>query len=124
MNNYQIEGSNNSPAVIIDGNKGIVDISGSSDFEFAKYFYQNLSRWIHAFNLGSNKTRIINIRLTDINESSARWLQYTLKQLENSSQDSVTPVINWYYKRNNSLIMTLGEKCRMHLRLPFNIIAA
>ena len=124
MNNYQIEGSTNSPAVIIDGNKGIVDISGSSDFKFAKYFYQNLSRWIHAFNLGSYKTRIINIRLTDINESSARWLQYILEELDKNSHDSVKPVINWYYKRNNNLIMTLGEKCRMQLRLPFNIIAA
>ena len=124
MNNYQIEGSRNSPAVIIDGNKGIVDISGSSDFKFAKYFYQNLGRWIHAFNLGSNKTRIINIRLTNINESSARWLQYTLEQLEKSSRDSVKPVINWYYNRNNVSVMTMGEKCRMNLRLPFNIIAA
>lgn len=124
MNNYQIEGSSNSPAVVIDGNRGIVDISGPSDFKFARYFYQNLSRWILAFNLGSSKTRIINIRLTDINESSARWLKYTLEQLDKRSVDSVKPVINWYYSRNNEYIMSMGEKCRKHLNLPFNIIAA
>ena len=124
MNNYQIEGSTNSPAVVIDGNRGIVDISGSSDFKFAKYFYQNLSRWINAFNIGSKKTRIVNIRLSNINESSAIWLQYTLEQLEKLPHDSVRPVVNWYYSRNNEFIMTMGEKYRMHLKLPFNIIAA
>ncbi|MBN2213381.1 MAG: SiaC family regulatory phosphoprotein [Bacteroidales bacterium] len=85
MNNYQIEGSCNSPAVIIDGKTGIVNISGSSDFKSAKYFYQNLSRWINAFNLGSNKTRIINIRLTDINKSSVKWLKHTLEQIDKCS---------------------------------------
>ncbi len=124
MNKYQIEGSSNSPAVIIDGNSGIVDISGSSDFKFAKYFYQNLCKWINAFNLGSNRTRIVNIRLTNINESSARWLKYTLEQLEKLSHDSGKPVINWYYSRSNECIMTMGENYRMHLNLPFNIIAA
>jgi hypothetical protein len=124
MNNYQIEGSINSPAVVIDGSSGIINISGSSDFKFAKYFYQNLSKWINAFNLGSNKTRIVNIILTNINDSSAKWLKYTLEQLERLPHDSVKPVINWYYSRNNEFIMTMGEKYRMHLNLPFNIIAA
>ncbi|HJX70520.1 MAG TPA: SiaC family regulatory phosphoprotein [Bacteroidales bacterium] len=124
MNNYQIEGSTNSPAVVIDGNKGIVDISGSSDFKSAKYFYQNLSRWINAFNLGSNKTRVINIRLSVINRSSARWLKRTLKQIDKRYHDSGRPVINWYYSRNNEFIMTVGERYRMILNLPFNIIAA
>ncbi len=124
MNNFQIEGSNNSPAVLIDGNRGIVNISGTSDFKFAKYFYQNLSKWILAFNNGSKKTRIVNIRLSQINESSVRWLKYTLEQLEKNSCDSIKPVINWYYSRNNEAVMNMGEKCRMHLRLPFNIIAA
>lgn len=124
MNIYQIEGSNNSPAVLIDGSKGVINIAGSSNIKFAKYFYQNLSRWINAFNLGSNKTRIVNIRLTNINKSSAIWLKYTLQQIEKCSFDSVKPVINWYYSRNNELIMDIGEKYRMHLNLPFNIIAA
>jgi hypothetical protein len=124
MNHYLIEGSCNSPKVIIDGNKGIVNISGSSDFKFAKYFYQNLSRWINAFNVGSNKTRIVNIRLTDINKSSAKWLRHTLEQIERLSDNSVKPVINWYYSRDNEFIMIMGEKYRMNLNLPFNIIAA
>jgi hypothetical protein len=38
MHNYQIEGSTNSPEVRIDGNKGIVDISGSSDLSLQNTF--------------------------------------------------------------------------------------
>ncbi len=124
MRKYQIEGSYNSPAVVIDESTGIVNITGSSDFKFAKYFYQNLSRWINAFNLSLNKTKVVNIRLTDINKSSEKWLKYTLEQIEKLSFDNMKPVINWYYSRNNKIIMRMGESYRMTLNLPFNVIAS
>ena len=124
MKNYQIEGSDRSPAVNIDGNTGIIDISGISNFKSPDFFYKNLTRWILAFNKYPNKTRIVNIRLIHINKSSAKWLKYALEQLEKNSDVYAKPQINWYCSNQNEFVLTMGEKYRSALKLPFYIIAA
>ena len=74
MRTFWIEAGNDSPYVILDESKKLVEITGNSTLKEAHWFYSNLLKWMIAFNLGINRTETVNIKLNRINDSSARWI--------------------------------------------------
>ena len=119
---FQIEGSENSPWVLIDGNTGIINIIGSSTFQKPFFFYKGIARWIHAFNKQGNKTRVVNIKIIDMDEASVKCMILIFRQLEDLNEDNV--IVNWYYKQQDIQLHSIGKKYSSSLKLNFNLIAA
>ena len=74
MRTFWIEEGNDSPYVILDESKKLVEITGNSTLKEAHWFYSNLLKWMIAFNSGINRTETVNIKLNRINDSSAKWI--------------------------------------------------
>jgi hypothetical protein len=125
MKNFTIEGSANSPEVMIDANYGVIEIKGNSTLLAPDAFYKQLARWIHAFNLSDPSTRTVNIKFEKVDGRSLQCMLYLLHELEqiNRNMDNKL-VINWFYADNNDQILKLGKKFRTNIQLPFNLIAA
>lgn len=108
MRTFAIEGDQMAPSIFIDESKRTVEISGNSILREPHWFYGNLLKWLIALNLGSSKTRTINIRLNRINESSSKWLALILKKLS-----GILPAesfeVNWYLASNNERIQAGGQ---------------
>lgn len=122
MKNFYIEPSENSPSVIIDEEMKLVEIAGSSTFKHPYRFYKSLVKWIKAFNLGINKTEIFNIHLTELNDTSAKWILYTIRKLEEIPGLSSGLKINWYY--NNNKILSIGQWYADRVDIPIDFVAA
>ncbi len=123
MLTFKIDADKYSPEVLIDREKHIIDINGASTFQNTSWFYSNVLKWILAFSKPEPEKIVINIRLTRINEGTAKWLLIILQRLS-----TVVPkhsiVINWYYKPRNSSVLINGERIKLNVTVPVNIIAA
>jgi hypothetical protein len=125
MKKFSIEGSENSPDVMIDANYGVIEIKGNSTLMAPEGFYKQLARWIHAFNLNDPSTRTVNIKFEKIDGSSFQWMLFLLHELEqiNKSMNNKL-VVNWYYARKNEQMLKLGKEYRTNVQLPFNLVSA
>ena len=125
MKNFSIEGSADSPEVMIDASYGVIEIKGNSTLPAPEAFYKQLARWIHAFNLSDPSTRTVNIKFEKVDGLSFEWMLYLLLELEqiNRTMDNKL-VVNWYYTVKNEQILKLGKKYRTNVQLPFNLVAA
>ncbi len=123
MLTFKIDAKRDSPEVLIDRENHIIDITGTSTFENTSWFYSTVLKWVIAFNTPEPKKITINIRLTKINDGTIKWLMLILQRLAN-----VVPkhsiVINWYYKPKNTSILLNGERIKLNVPIPVNIIAA
>jgi hypothetical protein len=125
MKNFTIEGSANSPEVMIDANYGVIEIKGNSTLLAPDAFYKQLARWIHAFNLSDPSTRTVNIKFDKVDGRSLQCMLYLLQELERINKNNTNKlVVNWFYADNNEQILKLGKKYRTNVELPFNLIAA
>jgi hypothetical protein len=125
MKMFHIESSQNSPDVRIDGRDGIMEISGNSTFQNPHDFYRQVARWVHAFSNDPEAIRTVNVKMSQLDHASRRWMMFLLKEMEkisNSKQNTV--VVNWYYAGSNEVIRETGEVYKSHVNLPFNLIAA
>lgn len=109
MRTFSIEGNRESPQVLLDEARMLIEISGNSTLKDTNWFYSNLLKWMIAFNSGDSKTRTVNIRLNRINDSSAKWLTHILRKLIYFVPES-TIEINWY---TNSTSRRLLERARL-----------
>jgi len=122
MKTFSIERGEKSPGVFIDESGRLVEISGNSTLKDTNWFYSNVLKWILAFNMGSCKTEIINIKFERINDSSAKWILLILKKLAN-----LIPVsdfeINWYLISSNRRVLLSGQMLREQSDYRVNLIS-
>ncbi|MFN8206784.1 MAG: SiaC family regulatory phosphoprotein [Bacteroidales bacterium] len=125
MKMFHIESSQNSPDVRIDGQDGIMEISGNSTFERPNDFYRQVARWVHAFHKDAKEIQTVNVKFSELDKASIRWMMFLLKEVEKISSDrNNMVVVNWYYNGNNESVRSTGENCKSQVKLPFNLIAA
>ena len=122
MKTFSIEGGEKSPGVLIDESRKVVEISGNSTLKETNWFYSNVLKWILAFNMGGRKTEVINIRLKQMNDSSAKWIFLILKKLAN-----LVPTddfeINWYLISNNRRVIAGGRILQSQSDYRVNLVS-
>ncbi|MBN2484593.1 MAG: SiaC family regulatory phosphoprotein [Bacteroidales bacterium] len=123
MLTFRIEARSTSPEVIIDKEKRVINISGSSTFKNTSWFYSNVLKWAIAFNHQGLKLTTINIRLSKIDENSTKWIILIMKKLSALLQGHDI-IVNWYYQPSNVNIQINGERLKLNSAFPVNLIAA
>ena len=123
MLTFRIEARSSSPEVLIDKQKHLIEISGSSTFKNTSWFYSNVLKWAIAFNQQGAHSTTINIKLNKINESSSKWIMLIMRKIS-----AILPehkiTVNWYYQPNNVNIQINGERLKLNSYIPVNLIAA
>jgi len=122
MKTFSIEGGEKSPSVFIDESGRLVEISGNSTLKDTNWFYSNVLKWILAFNMGSRKTEVINIKFERINDSSTKWILLILKKLANLIPASNFE-INWYLISNNRRVILSGQMLQNSSGYKVNLIS-
>ena len=103
MRTFWIEEGNDSPYVILDESKKLVEITGNSTLKEAHWFYSNLLKWMIGFNSGINRTETVNIKLNRINDSSAKWITLIFGRFIKLFPN--TPLeINWEIRSKNARV--------------------
>ncbi len=122
MKTFSIERGEKSPSVYIDESGRLVEISGNSTLKDTNWFYSYVLKWILAFNMGSCKTEVINIKFERINDSSTKWILLILKKLANLIPASDFE-INWYLISNNRRVILSGQMLQNQSGYRVNLIS-
>lgn len=105
------------PEVIFDEAKGLLEIKGRSLPEDAWSFYKPVIEWARGIDMnGASKLRV-ELFLEYFNSSSSRYLLELLATLENKAKDRVRVV--WFSETDDELMMEKGEEFSGLLSLPF-----
>jgi len=120
MENILIEGTNKSPYVNLDSEKGLIELKGRSLLEDATNFYLPLTEWVAVYVENPAEKTVVNFEFEYFNTSCSKWLITLTKQIKSVFENNKTLVFNWYYEDDD--VLEYGEVIRDLVDLPMNML--
>ena len=115
MEIINLEGTEDTPKIILDKKNGIFEISGRSLPEDSAEFYQPILEWIAAYGEDSNGETSFTFKLEYFNTASSKLILDVLSALE----DIEGVKIDWYYHEDDEDMEEAGEEFSELIELPF-----
>ncbi len=116
------EGTEKTPTVCFDGEKGIIEIKGRSIPENSIEFYKPLIDWLGEYEKEPLKETTVNIKLEYFNTSSSKCILDIFKRLELVKRKNLDVTINWFYEEDDDDMFEAGEDYQSIISIPFKMI--
>ena len=115
MENLRIEGSDDTPVVVLDKEKAIFEISGRSLPEDVLQFYDPVINWIKQYSQDPNPTTAFSFKLDYFNTASSKVLLDLLNRLKDIKGIGIV----WYYYEDDEEILDAGKEFSEQVDAPF-----
>lgn len=122
MDKIVIQKTKTSPEVVMDFDKGVLDIIGESYPENAVVFYKPVFDWLNTI-ISSNKSLKVNFKLDYFNTSSSKCVIDILDTLDSYFKESGQVEVKWFYKEDDDDMLETGEEFSSDIKLPFELIS-
>ncbi len=120
MEPIKIQPTRNTPAVLLDPNRGVFKIFGRSSPENSIQFYDPIKDVI-ANNINGD-TFDVRIKMEYFNTSSSKCIYDLLKEIKALSDKGKEVIVRWYYEEDDEDMLEAGEDYSDLLDLPFKFI--
>jgi hypothetical protein len=114
-----IEGTEETPKIILDKEKGIFEISGRTLTEAPSGFYKPVLKWIADYSKNPNPTTNCTFKLEYINTKSSKSILDILSALEPVKNIKVS----WYFHEEDEDMEEVGEEFSELVEIPFEFLA-
>ncbi|WP_224998208.1 DUF1987 domain-containing protein [Cesiribacter sp. SM1] len=115
MQIINLEGTEDTPKIILDKSNGIFEISGRSLPEDSAEFYQPVLDWLDDYKSSPNPSTEFVFKLEYFNTASSKLILDLLSQLEEVG--GVT--VHWYYHEDDEDMQEAGEEFSELVEVPF-----
>jgi hypothetical protein len=122
MNPLVIEGSEETPEVILDKRTNTFVFKGKSLPENPISFYSPVLQWLDTYSSDPNPETQVNFMMIYFNTSSSKIILDIMKKLEIIKKSGHNVVINWIFKEDDEEMLEAGEIYSERINIPFNII--
>ena len=122
MNALYITGTDDSPDVILDKEKGDFTLSGKSLPEDVSTFFAPILDWINEYAKEPLEKTIFTINLEYFNTASSKLLLDIFMLLEELHEDGSEVEINWHYADYDEDMKDAGVEYSEMVDLKFNLI--
>lgn len=119
MNVLNLEGTEDTPRILLDKSNGIFELSGRSLPEDASEFYSPVFEWLEAYTTSPNATTDFVFKLEYFNTASSKIILDILSKLEDVSGTT----IHWYYQEDDEDMQEAGEEFSELVEIPFEMKA-
>jgi hypothetical protein len=109
------------PQLMLNNEKGLIEMKGSSIMEDATAFYEPIMKWLYEY-VSNPKDTLVNVDLEYFNTSSAKVLLIIFKTLSNIQKSGCKVNVNWYYEEDDEEIFESGSNFSAMAKIPFNFI--
>lgn len=120
MEPIKIYPTRNTPAVLLDPNRGVFKLYGRSSPENSIQFYDPIKDVI------SNKIAVdkfdVRIKMEYFNTSSSKCIYDLLKEIKALANKGKEVIVRWYYEEDDEDMLEAGEDYSDLLDLPFKFI--
>ncbi|TVQ93990.1 MAG: DUF1987 domain-containing protein [Bacteroidetes bacterium] len=110
MEVIKITGTDDTPNVILDAEKGIIEFSGRSLPEDVLSFYGPVLQWIEEYIQSPNQKTEINIKLDYFNTASSKVILDILIYFETIAKQDKEVIVHWFYQEEDEDMEEAGEE--------------
>lgn len=122
MNSINIKGTDDTPNVILDKDKGLLEISGRSLPEDVNMFYEQILNWIDEYAEKPNDRTEFNFKLEYFNTASSKVILDILLKFEEIVEKGKEVVIKWHYHEDEEDMLEAGEEYADIVEIPFDYV--
>jgi Domain of unknown function (DUF1987). len=115
MEILNLEGTEDTPKIILDKKNGIFEISGRSLPEDSAEFYKPVLEWIEQYAADPNASTEFMFKLEYFNTASSKLILDVLSALE----DIKSMKILWYFHEDDEDMEEAGEEFSELVEIPF-----
>lgn len=119
MDILHLEGTEDTPRIILDKKNGIMEISGRSLPEDSTEFYKPVLDWIEAYANDPNASTLFVFKLEYFNTASSKLILDVLYALE----DLPGIKVQWYFHEEDEDMEEAGEEFSELVEIPFEFTA-
>jgi hypothetical protein len=124
MDILKIEGTEDSPQIILDKETGILEISGRSLPEDVNTFYEPVVSWIEDYAKDPTDMTVFNFKLNYFNTASSKIILDILTQFEEMIEEGQKVMVRWHYPVGDEDMMEAGEEYSEMVDVPFEMVSA
>jgi hypothetical protein len=119
MDILKIKPTNDTPAITLDPENNIFEISGKSYPEDTKDFYSPVLKWIEEYANECKTETSISFKLTYFNSSSYKPILDILNKLKEVKNHQCNFKVQWHYKEGDLDMKEAGEEFSELVEVPF-----
>lgn len=122
MDTINIEGTEDTPKIILDTNAGVYSISGRSLPEDVATFYKPVLDWLNEYASSPQPEMNFEIKLEYFNTASSKLLLDILMKLEEIAEGGASINVQWNYDEQDEDMQEAGEEYSELVSIPFKMI--
>ena len=123
METIKIQGTEDTPKVILDKENDLMEISGRSLPEDVASFYEPVLSWLDEYAQSPNGKTIFNFKLVYFNTASSKLLLDILMKLEEIHEAGNDVLIRWHYPEDDEDMEEAGEEYADIVDVPFEQVS-
>lgn len=122
MDIIKIQGTDDTPSVILDVEKDVFQLSGRSLPEDVGAFYDPILEWLNDFEASSYTKMTFGFKLEYFNTASSKLILDILLKLEEMFENGKEIMVKWYYPEDDEDMEEAGEEYADIVDVPFEQI--
>ncbi len=122
MEVINIQGTDDTPNVILDKGKGKFELSGRSLPEDVNLFYQAILDWIDGYAEDPNDETEFDFKLEYFNTASSKIILDILLKFEEIVESGKKVKIIWHYHEEEEDMLEAGEEYADIVEIPFEYL--
>ncbi|MBR4266342.1 MAG: DUF1987 domain-containing protein [Bacteroidales bacterium] len=119
MSVIKIQGSDDTPTVVLDKENNIFEISGRSLPEDVVAFYNPILDWLSEYAKDPLDKTVFNFKLEYFNTASSKLLLDVLLKLEDINSAGHDVLVKWHYPDDDEDMEEAGEEYSDIVDVPF-----
>ncbi len=123
MELIKIQGTDDTPSVILDAENMVFQISGRSMPEDVTAFYDPILEWLDEFAEEVNSKVVFEFKLEYFNTASSKLLLDILLKLEEMYEDGKEILVKWYYPEDDEDMEEAGEEYSDIVEVPIELVS-
>ena len=124
MQTISKKGTYSTPAVTLDADNGIFEISGRSLPEDVVAFYGPILDWLDGYAKSPNEETVFNFKLVYYNTASSKLLYEIMVKLKNIVDAGSEVLVRWHYDEDDEDMEEAGEEyAEVVEELPFEQVS-
>jgi len=123
METIKIQGTDDTPTVILDKENGVFEFSGRSLPEDVNAFYEPILDWLSDYSEESNDQTVVTFKLVYFNTASSKLILDILLKFEEIGEGGSEVLIKWFYPEDDEDMEEAGEEYADIVEIPFEQIS-
>jgi hypothetical protein len=122
METIKLQGTDDTPSVILDKANGVFEFSGRSLPEDVNAFYEPILDWLSDYSEETNEQTVVTFKLVYFNTASSKLILDILLKFEEIGEAGSDVLIKWYYPDDDEDMEEAGEEYSEIVEIPFEKI--